>query len=453
MNIIHKLSELINSGHARSIRAKKNILASLFLKGISILVNLAYVPLLINSLGQEEYGIWLVLSSFISWMSFFDIGIANGLRNKLGEALATKDYPLAQSYVSTTYAVISLIFVPLAVVTLFFSGFINWQHVFNSEHVNEHVLESLSSIAISFFALRFVVQIISVVLLADQRPAYSNLITVIINIIGLIVIIILKKLSMATLFFVGTIISVLPFVVFIFFTVFLFRTTYRHIRPTLKSVNFKYARNLFGLGIYFFIIQVSGLVIFSSTNLIITQFFSPVDVTNYNIAFKYFNIITMFFGIILTPLWSAITEAFTIKDFPWIKSTILKFNKIALLLTVVSVVMLVFSNDIYKLWVGQQINIPFSLSLVICIQIIIGLFWSPYIAFLNGTGRIRLVSYLVIIQCLLYVPLIFLLVKLFRLNVAAIIIATIIAEIPIRIIQPIQYFKIINKKATGIWNK
>lgn len=63
----------------------------LLIKICNIIINLAYVPLLINSLNQDRYGIWLTITTIVSWIAFFDIGLGNGLRNKLAESIACKD--------------------------------------------------------------------------------------------------------------------------------------------------------------------------------------------------------------------------------------------------------------------------------------------------------------------------------------------------------------------------
>ncbi len=52
----------------------------------------------------------LQLSSIVGWFSFFDIGLTQGLRNKFAEAKAKGDDELAQVYVSTTYAILAMIF-------------------------------------------------------------------------------------------------------------------------------------------------------------------------------------------------------------------------------------------------------------------------------------------------------------------------------------------------------
>ena len=97
------------SGHKRTLTIKKHIIGSVFVKGLSILVSLLLVPITLNYLDSEKYGIWLTISSVIFWFGFLDIGLGNGLRNKLAEALAGGDLKLAQKYVSTSYFVLALI--------------------------------------------------------------------------------------------------------------------------------------------------------------------------------------------------------------------------------------------------------------------------------------------------------------------------------------------------------
>jgi O-antigen/teichoic acid export membrane protein len=91
-------------GHARTAKANKNIIYSFLIKGLSIGCQFALVPLTLHYLDKERYGIWLTMSSMIAFFSFFDVGIGNGLRNKLSEALANGDTNLAKVYISTSYA-------------------------------------------------------------------------------------------------------------------------------------------------------------------------------------------------------------------------------------------------------------------------------------------------------------------------------------------------------------
>ena len=86
-------------GNERSVNVKKNIVLMILIKGCSILLSLLLVPLTLDYVDNECYGVWLALSSMVVWISFFDIGINNGLRNKLTAALAHNDYNLGRKYV------------------------------------------------------------------------------------------------------------------------------------------------------------------------------------------------------------------------------------------------------------------------------------------------------------------------------------------------------------------
>lgn len=57
------------------------------------------------------------------------------------------------------------------------------------------------------------------------------------------------------------------------------------------------------------------LFIFQVINIIIVRVCGPENVTAYNIAYKYFNILNMAMMIIVTPFWSACADAYTKKIF------------------------------------------------------------------------------------------------------------------------------------------
>ena len=115
---------IFNSDNTRTKLAIKNIIGSLFVKGGSILISLLIVPLTINYVSTEKYGIWLTLSSIIAWFSFFDIGLGNGLKNKLAHAIANEDHNLAKIYISTTYAILAILVAIFILVFFVFNHFI-----------------------------------------------------------------------------------------------------------------------------------------------------------------------------------------------------------------------------------------------------------------------------------------------------------------------------------------
>ncbi len=166
----------INKGHSRSIRAKKNIIASFFIKGLSIAISLIFVPLTINYINPSRYGIWLTISSIVGWFSFFDIGLSAGLRNKFAEAKAMGNDELAQVYVSTTYAILAIIFSIVWLIFLLANQFVNWAHLLNISETMQGEVSTLAIVVFTYFCLDFVLGIISTLILADQQSAKSTII-------------------------------------------------------------------------------------------------------------------------------------------------------------------------------------------------------------------------------------------------------------------------------------
>ncbi|MEL6607232.1 MAG: polysaccharide biosynthesis protein, partial [Bacteroidota bacterium] len=82
MSIIEKVQTLLKKGDARTAKAKRHILYSFIVKGMSMVISLFLVRMMVGVLSKEVYGVWIVLFNVVGWFQFFDIGLDNGLRNK-----------------------------------------------------------------------------------------------------------------------------------------------------------------------------------------------------------------------------------------------------------------------------------------------------------------------------------------------------------------------------------
>lgn len=442
---------LTKSDKGRSGKAKKNIIFSFIIKGASICISLILVPLTINYLNPTRYGIWITLSSIIGWISFFDIGLGNGLRNKLAESLAKGDIKLAKSYISTTYAILFLIMIGILIIFFILNPLFNWASILNSEQGMSYELSSLALIIVLMFCIQFVLQLITTILTADQRSADASLINLIGSIIALVIIFTLTKTTNGSLFYLAIAMGLSQILALFISSIWLYSHKYKNIAPSFKSINLKLVKNLINLGVKFFIIQIAVLILYQTSNIIIAQLFGPAEVTSYNIVYKYFSIISMGFSIIISPFWSAFTEAYTLKDIKWIKNVMGKLRKFWLLLLILSIIMIVLSDAIYKLWIGKSIDIPFTLTIIMAVYVIINTWCGIFSNFLNGVGKIKLQLYISIIGSIINIPLAILLGK--KIGVSGVILSTVILGLISAIMSPVQYHKIITNKAIGIWGK
>ncbi|MCU0473448.1 MAG: MATE family efflux transporter [Bacteroidales bacterium] len=448
------LKGFIGRGHVRSIKAKKNILGTFIIKSCSIVISMILVPLTINYINPSRYGIWLTLSSIVAWFSFFDIGLTQGLRNKFAEAKAVGDDAIAQAYVSTTYAILCIIFFSVWLIFLIINPYLNWNKILNISEVGQSEISFLVIIVFTYFCLSFVFRMICTILTADQQPAKASFIDLLGQLISLIIVFILVKTTEGSLIRLGYALCISPLLVLIFSHIILFNGKYKQYRPAIFKVNFKYAKGLFNLGLIFFVIQIAGVVQYQTANIIIAQNFSTVDVTLYNIVYKYFGALNMVFVIFLTPFWSASTEAYIKNDISWIKNGIKKYNQFNLLLVLIGTIMLISSGTVYRLWLGEgKVDIPFSLSFWGFLFFNILIFGSKYVYFLNSINALRIQFLACLISPFLYVAFAIILVKYYEMGVYSLFIASILANFNGFILAPIQYYQVINKNKNGIWIK
>lgn len=446
------ITDKLNQGQERSVKAKKNIAASILIRGLSIAISLIVVPLTINYINPSRYGIWLTLSSIVAWFSFFDIGLSQGLRNKFAEAKATNNTSEAQIYVSTTYALLGIIFFSIWIVFIIVNHYLNWAEILNISETMEREVSILSIIVFTYFCIQFVLNIITTIIIADQKPALASLIGLIGQFLSLAFIFVLVKTTQGSLVKLGIALCLSPLVVLLITNVFLFKGIYKKYKPKISKVKFSYTKDLFNLGLVFFIIQVAGIIQYQTANIIIAQNFNTAEVTSYNIVYKYFGLLDMIFAIFLSPFWSATTEAYLKKDIDWIKNSIKKYNYLNIILIFVGIIMLLLSRQVYTLWLGKGIvNIQFSLSLWGFLFFAVFMFERKYVFFLNGISALRIQFYACLLSPFIYIGVALLCIKHLNMGVYALFIAAIVANFNGIILAPIQYYQIIYKNKKGIW--
>lgn len=441
--------KFFTKGHERSIRARKNIVQSLLIKSGGVVVSFALIPLTIKYIGSTNYGIWLTLSSIITWAALFDLGLGNGLKNKLAEDIALNNMARAKSYVSSTYAMLIVIALMLLAVFFIVNPFINWHNILN---VPEHSLQNLNylvSVIFTFFCFQFIIQLINTVLTANQAPALPALLSVLSQITTLLAVLFLINFTGSSLIYLTYTFTAIPLLVLLTGSICYYQGTYSFLAPNFKLINLKYARKLISAGGAFFIIQIGTLVLYETDNIVITQLFSPKEVTTFNIAYKLFSVVLMFFVMIITPFWSAFTEAYAKKDYNWISLTLNKMNKLWMWLSIVTLLLLVLSPFIYKIWLGDSVAVPFTLSLAMSCYTIALIWQAMYVQFLNGINKIKLQLYLGIFCAVINIPLAVVLGK--YLGLPGVTTANTIVFIIMGIAFSVQTKKIINGTASGIF--
>ena len=430
---------------------RNNILFSGILKAIGLMTSLVIVPVTINYLNNEVYGVWMTITSVLYWITTFDIGLGNGMRNYLTEALSRGDAALGRSYISTTLSLLSLIALAMGAVLLYPLLNIDFNGFFNTSAVSGSELRDAVAIAVGFTLMNFVLKNIGFVFVAMQKYALNDLLGISGNVVSLLIIYILTKVTSGSLVLVVMAYTMTSCAIYLLAAVPLF-VRHPELRPSLKCFDRNLSRKIVGKGLGFFVIQISScLVIFGAANFFITQSCGPAAVTTYNIAYKFFNLLVIGYTIILAPMWNAYTDAYVKGDMRWIRST---FRK-ALLFWGASVagglVMLAVCGLFYRLWVGDMVEVPLSVSASTLAYICLFNLNNCATFLINGLNKIFVQIIISLAVTALYI--ITVLAVGGSLGVEGIVLSMAASYALMSAVHLYQCRLLINGKAKGIWNK
>lgn len=447
------LRKIFSSENQRTNTVKKNIFGSLFVKGCSILISLLVVPLTIGYVSSELYGIWLTLASIIHWVHYMDVGFTLGLKNKLAEALANKDYDRGKSLVSTTYFLMVVIFVPVCILLLYLVPHIDWARLLNVNPMYSSDIVETISVLVILISVQMIINVFSTVVAAYQKVALSSSFAVIGQAISLIIIIALKQFCDPQLVYLAFAFTLMPILVTIFFSFAYYRYKFAEVSPSLKWIRLEYVKDLWSLGAKFFIIQIQVIVLYQTTNILISNIEGPDAVTEYNIAYKLLNVIMMVYTLILSPLWPAFTDAYTKKDFVWMNKIYNKMSKLYLVLILAVICVVLLSPYIIQIWIGNEIKVPFILTVSIGLYTMVHSWSQLQVLLINGIGTVKLQTYVTMIGLVLHIPLSLFLGRQLGWGTVGVITSMSAIAIIYSIFFTIQIRKNLLQKAKGIWHK
>lgn len=452
-NFILSIKDKFQKTDGRSKKMYKNTAAMMFIKGASILISLMSAPIMLHHVNRADYGVLLTLTSIVGWVGMMDVGLGNGLRNKLPEMLAKGNLDGAKKAISSSYAALAIYVGLLISAFLIASPFIDWLNILNSPKSDAEEINGLAMVVFIAFCIQFLLGLIVSILYAHQMPAMNSLISFGSQIVTFIALIVqVYVFNVSSVFQIGAVNCLIPPSFMLIGTIILFNTKLKEVAPSFRLIDFKSVSGILSLGVKFFILQIITIVLFQANSIIITRVVGPEAVVEYNMAFRYISVLTMFFNIMITPIWSATTDAYVRGDFAWIRKTLNFSRKICLIVIGSGVLMTILSKQVYTLWLGKgAIDISYTTTGLICLCVSFDMLYKVYGIIINGTGKVFAQMVITGIIAICYVPLALLLGEIFGLS--GVLIANSLVFILNYLWSKIQCTKILNNTAYGFWGK
>ncbi len=436
----------------RTSLLRKNILVSFLIKGWSAVVVFLMVPVTLHCLGDYKNGVWLTISSLLLWIDNMDIGLGNGLRNKLAAHLAHEETREARSLVSSTFAMLTCIMIPTMLILMLLIylgdmyGFLNVSHDMVSD------LDTILVITIVFVCSTFIFKLIGNFYMGLQLPAVSNLLVCLGQTLALAGTYAVYQSGSHSLMWVALVNTAAPFLVYLIAYPITFYHKYPHLSPSFRLVNMKEGKSVMSMGVKFFIMQISSVVLFMTANILISNLFSPAMVTPYQITYRYFSLMLVVFTVICMPYWNATTDAYERGDMEWIRQANKRLDLMTLGIFIGMVVMVLLSNIVYALWIDKNTVIDIKMSIGMAAYIFILIVSMRYSYFINGIGKLWLQLIFTTSAAIVFIPLAYTVSHLTH-DIIWFIAVMCAVNIPGLIVNRIQFGKLIVGKASGIWNK
>jgi len=435
------------------IKENKNIINNIFgafmVRGGSLIVSLFTIPAYFKYFqNQTILGLWFTILAVLNWVLMFDLGLGNGLRNKLPLAMAEGDVDKAQKYISSTYISMGILIFVFSIVSFFAFAYIPWNNFFNIDKdlISHDSLVTSIKIVFVGIMIQFLLKLITSILYAIQKSAIVNFLGLLSNIIILGFVFYAPhgnlEQSLITMSWINVIAVNVPLFII---TIIIFSTILKNCKPSFKQYNNKYALEILRIGGVLLWLQVVIMVVSSTNEFLISHLTNPSAVVEYQIYNKIFNVASVLFVITLVPIWSAVTKAQGENNYSWIK----KMYNILLLMAgfafIVELALVPFLQTLINIWLGDSaINVKIGYAIIFAISNSIFILHNVNTSIGNGMSFFKTQIIWMTFAAVVNIPLSYLFVHLTG-GWIGVVLANILSLLPFEILEPIYFNRHINR--------
>jgi|UPI00047DD6BC O-antigen/teichoic acid export membrane protein len=360
-------------------------------KATAVLVNAVSLPITIRYLGQERYGFWVTISTTIMMLAVLDLGIANTLTNSISKAYAKRSEAMAKQYYATAFWATCVIAVLLGILGAAIWPHINWGRLFGlSDSVMARQAGQCAAISFSYVLLSLPLGLANKVMSGYQRVPVTNFFAMLSSVLSLGAIILVVRIH-------GTVVDLMA----AFCSAMLLGTILlnlwmgiRHkprIQPTPRRFHLGAAREIMGHGMLFFVLQIAGLAVFNTDNLIIAHYLGAEEVTPYAVTWRLVGYASVLQSLLVPSLWPAFSEAYVGHDMVWIRAAYRRVMRATLLIVISTAFLIGLSGQwIIRIWAGKAAVPSLALLWGMCFWVVMFSITVNQAALLAATQRLQL---------------------------------------------------------------
>lgn len=430
----------IKNMYRNNLTLINNILGSYLIKGLALLISFFTLPAYILYFNDNNVlGIWFTLLSIIQWILIFDLGLGNGLRNKIVPFIIAKDYQSIKKYISSSYFILGIISIIASLIGLPLIFLLDWNNILNisSDIISNSILRITIFVSFLGVVIQFFLKTIISVLHAMKKVALSNFLVLLSSIFTLTYVLLFNTNDISTnlvnLAYVQLFTMNIPLFIA---TIIIFTYKLKLSKPSFRHVDKKICKDVVKLGGYFFYIQITLLVINLTNEFFITWLYGPSHVVEYLVYYRLFYLSVTFFSLLSNPLWSEVSELYFKRQIERIKLIYRKLIVIIIMSIIGNLFILIFLQLIIDLWLGENsISVNYYYGILFVAFSTVTIFNMSLSIFANAINELKTQIVIFSIGMIVKIPII-LLLNINSNSWINVLIATIIILLPYSFIQP-----------------
>jgi O-antigen/teichoic acid export membrane protein len=385
--------------------------SALFSKGAVLLVNAVSIPIAVRYLGSVQFGIWATITTSLSVLLVLDLGIANTLTNLISEAYAKEDQDLAGRYAATAFWMMVLVACILGFVGFAIWPFIGWDRIFHVDAASRSLTSRAVAVAYGVFLCGMPAGLAAKMLGGYQELRIANLFAAAGSVGSLAGIILVVRLrgGLPTLIGVSSGAMVLASGLCLFWIWFYHKPW---LTPWPRKMSRLLSHRFMQSGSDFFMIQLAGLVVFNSDNLVIAHYAGAAEVTPYMVTWRLVSYASALQAIMIPALWPAYAEAFVRGDLGWVRKTFRRSMFLTMgMAAACCPVFFLGGRLLIRIWAGADAVPPQALLGWMCVWVLINTFMSNVSVILVAASETRVQAWSSVVAMIVNLALSILLVK------------------------------------------
>lgn len=377
---------------------------------LDIIQGLAFVPLFIHYLGDRLYGLWLGTGGILAVLSFLDLGMASLNIQRVAREYGKKNYIGIGKYFFNGMIISSA----FMTILFFFGLIISYKLNVFFEITNEEflLLSDAFLIAIISIILQLQNNVVEGTLNALQKPLFGKISAIIANILGIIVtyILLVHKFSVLAIpigLLVRSGTALLPNFMFL---LLLF------IKNRIKIISFdkNIIKDYLSLTPSIFLSKFGTSLVGNIEPTLITMFVSPQIAVYFSVTKKAAGLLRTILDRVGGILFPSFAHLYAENNVVKLKTLFEQLIKSLIPVSIAFFALYFLLNKLFvNLWVGSEYYLGDLITLLISFSLLLSFYSNVTSYLLGSTGDIKYPSFLIFLESIIKVLLLYFLLLIF----------------------------------------